>query len=66
MLRELRGQAANVVAVAPGNVIAYAGNAAAFDALKRAGAEVTLFNGTELRHNNGGPHCMTMPLERAG
>jgi arginine deiminase len=64
VIRELRGQAANVVATSPGKVIAYAGNPATLDALKRAGVEVTLFKGTELGRNNGGPHCMTMPLER--
>jgi arginine deiminase len=64
VIRELRGQAANVVATSPGKVIAYAGNPATLDALKRAGVEVTVMQGTELGRNNGGPHCMTMPLER--
>jgi arginine deiminase len=64
VIRELRGQAANVVATSPGKIIAYAGNPATLDALKRAGVEVTLIQGTELGRNNGGPHCMTMPLER--
>lgn len=64
VIRELRGQAANVVATSPGKVVAYAGNPATLDALKRAGIEVTLIRGTELGRNNGGPHCMTMPLER--
>ncbi len=64
VIRELRGQAANVVATSPGKVIAYAGNPPTLDALKRAGVEATVFQGTELGRNNGGPHCMTMPLER--
>jgi arginine deiminase len=64
VIRELRGQAANVVATSPGKIIAYAGNPATLDGLKRAGVEVTLIQGTELGRNNGGPHCMTMPLER--
>jgi arginine deiminase len=64
VIHELRGQAANVVATSPGKVIAYAGNLATLDALKRAGVEVAVFQGTELGRNNGGPHCMTMPLER--
>lgn len=64
VVRELRGQAANVIATAPGKVIAYEGNPATISALKRAGIEVTTFRGTELGRNNGGPHCMTMPLLR--
>ena len=64
VIRELHGQGANVVATGPGKVVAYGGNPATLDALRRSGVEVTTFRGVELGRNNGGPHCMTMPLER--
>ena len=62
--KELRRQASNVVAVAPGKVIAYQGNPNTAKALAAAGIEVLPFNGTELARQNGGPHCLTQPLER--
>lgn len=64
VLKELRRQASNVVAVAPGKVIAYQGNPHTTKALTGAGIEVLPFNGTELARQNGGPHCLTQPLER--
>ncbi|MEO8025826.1 MAG: arginine deiminase family protein [Bryobacteraceae bacterium] len=64
VIRELHGQGANVVATGPGKVVAYGGNPRTMAALKKAGVEVTTFRGVELGRNNGGPHCMTMPLER--
>jgi arginine deiminase len=64
VLKELRRQASNVVAVAPGKVIAYQGNPFTTKALTAAGIEVLPFTGTELARQNGGPHCLTQPLER--
>jgi arginine deiminase len=64
VLKELRRQASNVVAVAPGKVVAYQGNPFTAKALASAGIEVIAFNGTELARQNGGPHCLTQPLER--
>jgi arginine deiminase len=64
VLREFRRQAANVVAVAPGKVLAYAGNPRTQKALEEAGIEVQTFGGQEIMRHNGGPHCLTQPLER--
>ncbi|MGY6553606.1 MAG: arginine deiminase family protein [Wenzhouxiangella sp.] len=64
-LRELRNQAANVVATAPGQIIAYAGNPLTQGALERDGIRVGSFASTELVRGNGGPHCLTMPIARA-
>ena len=64
VLKELRRQASNVVAVAPGKVVAYQGNPHTAKALASAGVEVIAFNGPELARQNGGPHCLTQPLER--
>lgn len=64
VLREFRRQAANVVAVAPGKVLAYAGNPLTQKTLQEAGIEVLTFPGQEIMRHNGGPHCLTQPLER--
>lgn len=64
VLREMRFQAANVVATEPGRVIAYAGNHHTIAALREAGLEVDPFCGAKLARWHGGPHCMTLPLER--
>lgn len=64
VLHELEGQGANVVATAPGKVVAYGHNAGTLRALREAGVEVATFRATELVRRNGGPHCLTMPLER--
>lgn len=64
VLSELRRQAANVLAIGPGKVLAYAGNRHTQKALQDAGIEVQPFTGEEIMRNNGGPHCLTQPLER--
>lgn len=64
VLPEHEHQGANVVATSPGHVIAYEGAAKTQAALKLAGIEVTTFSGRELWPRDGGPHCLTMPLER--
>ncbi len=64
VLPEMRRQASNVVAVAPGKVIAYGGNPKTRQALVEAGVEVLIFDGHEIMRNSGGPHCLTQPLER--
>lgn len=61
---ELRWQGANVVQLRPGRVIAYEHNQHTNDALRRAGVEVLTFPGELLSINNGGPHCLLMPLVR--
>lgn len=65
VLPELRRQASNIVAISPGKVIAYGGNTRTQRALLDAGVEVLTFEGHEIMRNNGGPHCLTQPLERA-
>jgi arginine deiminase len=61
---ELRWQAANVVQLRPGRVIAYAHNTHTNEALRAAGIEVLTFQGELLSIRNGGPHCLLMPLVR--
>jgi len=58
-------QAANVVATAPLKVIGYGGVERTHDGLRRSGVEVSAFEARELWPGNGGPHCLTLPLERA-
>lgn len=64
VMREVANQGANVVATSPGQVIAYDGNPHTTSALRDAGIRVTTFPGEALGAWNGGPHCLTMPLER--
>jgi arginine deiminase len=65
VLRELRFQAANVLAVEPGKLIAYGGNSHTLAMLRSAKINVSTFPGNELVRWNGGPHCMAMPLQRS-
>jgi arginine deiminase len=64
VLYEHERQGANVVATSPGHVIAYEGAPHTHAALRSAGISVTTFPGRELWPWEGGPHCLTMPLER--
>jgi arginine deiminase len=64
VLFELRRQAANTLAVAPGRVLSYAGSPHTRQALEQAGIAVETFPGSEIMRANGGPHCLTQPLER--
>ena len=58
-------QAANVVATAPLQVVAYGGSPRTHEGLRQAGVQVSAFEARELWPGNGGPHCLTLPLERA-
>jgi arginine deiminase len=62
--REQRDDGNNVLAVAPGVVIAYDRNVDTNTRLRQGGIEVITIPSSELSRGRGGPHCMSCPIER--
>ena len=62
--REQWNDAANTVAIEPGHVICYDRNDMTNSLIKKQGIKVQSIPSSELSRGRGGPHCMTMPLQR--
>ncbi len=63
--REQWSGGSNVLALAPGVVVAYERNVRSIARLREAGIEVLAIPGSELGRGRGGPRCMCCPLARS-
>jgi antitoxin (DNA-binding transcriptional repressor) of toxin-antitoxin stability system len=59
-----RNTHSTIVATRPGRVVACAENEYTLGALRGAGVELRPFEASEIVRWGGGPHCITLPLER--
>jgi arginine deiminase len=57
-------QAANILATAPGALLAFNGAESTHAALRSDGLRVSLVAGPGIWRGYGGPHCLTLPLDR--
>ncbi len=64
-LPELRRQAANVMQIRTGEVLAFDDAPKTAAALRNDGLEVKAFHARQLWDWHGGPHCLVQPLRRA-
>ncbi len=62
--REQWNDAANTLAIAPNHVICYDRNIITNQFFKDTGVTFYPMPSSELSRGRGGPHCMTMPLNR--
>ncbi|MDD4290699.1 MAG: arginine deiminase [Clostridia bacterium] len=62
--REQWNDGANTLAVAPGEIIVYARNQYTNRLFEDNGIKIHEIPCSELSRGRGGPHCMTMPIER--
>lgn len=62
--REQWGNAANLLAVAPGKVISYERNYLTNECLSNNGVAVITIPGSEISRGGGGTRCMVCPLDR--
>lgn len=62
--REQWNDGFNMLALAPGKVVAYSRTPRSNRAMREAGVEVIEIDGSELGRGRGGPRCMSCPIER--
>lgn len=62
--REQWNDGFNMLALAPGKVVAYSRTPRSNRAMRDAGIEVLEIDGSELGRGRGGPRCMSCPIER--